>query len=139
MPAQSVAMQHHRGDAQGTRLLPSELGSTSLIPKGAHETEMNREMQIYNRLENTHIITSSIWMRICGRSGSKTKARLSGGPSACPQGPLPALLSVGLTFPVFANPHLWTSSSNPTASGKPSYPPSHSSLPVFSGYLCFKP
>ena len=45
--------------------------------RGSSETDrflMNTGMEIYNRLETTHIMTSSVWMQMCGRSGSKTKA-----------------------------------------------------------------
>lgn len=103
---------------------------------------INTEMEIYNKLETTYIITSSIWMQICGRSVSKTKAELSlvsklffnhTGPPTSPCHlqedlmlvhiwflSLSSLCSVDLTFLVLANPNLEGASSNSTSSRKPS-------------------
>lgn len=98
-------------------------------------------MEIYNKLETTYIITSSIWMQINGRSISKTKADLSlvgtllfnhMGPSTSPcylqvlvLGHIwflspSAQCSVDLTFLVLANPNLVRGSSNSTSSRKSS-------------------
>ena len=124
-------MLHHSRDAQRTRF--SVLSTVYYFSRFLRELMRNRclkntELEIYNRLETTYTITSSIWMQICGRSGSKTKAGLplmgksffshtySPGWSLLSLGRLMPvhirsfassfLCSRGLTSLVFANPHL---------------------------------
>lgn len=115
-----------------------------LISKGVHERKMPNKHRDGNlqQARDTYIITSSIWMQICGRSVSKTKAELSlvgklffshTGPPTSPCHlqedlmlvhiwfpSLSSLCSVDLTFLVLANPNLEWASSNSTSSRKPS-------------------